>query len=582
MSGRPAPLFSRHWKTTEVDGAVAAGLAAALGIPKGAGRLLASRGFGSPGQVDAFLRPRLSAIRDPFRLPAMDRAVDRIWKALDAGEQIVIFGDYDVDGITSAALLLAVLRALGARAAAFLPHRMDEGYGLTPDALERCIGEHTPSLIVTVDCGTGSTEAVERARARSVDVIVTDHHAPGEQVAPAVAVVNPKLGGYEEEKILAGVGVAFKLAHALLKRGRAAGRAAAALDLTEHLDLVALGTVADIVPLQDENRTFVRHGLKALAATRKAGLRALMDVAAVGEVVDAYDIGFKLGPRLNAAGRLGDALKALELLTTGDLDLAVSLAQHLNEENHRRQEVEAHMVEAAVADLDARFAPDSDFGLVVARAGWHPGVIGIVASRLVQRYARPVCVIAEMEEALRGSCRSIEDFDLFGALTECSALLAKFGGHAMAAGLELAPGRLEAFRERFNAVAAARLAGRDLRPVQRIDVWLDALADADGRLLDFVEQARPFGVGNPTPVWACRNLRIAGAPRPVGGGRHLKLLLAEGGTQRDAIWFGAGENPVPAGPVDVAFQVRRNDYFKDGRVDLQVQDIRPAGGAAGG
>lgn len=575
MSGKPAPLFSKVWKTAAADEAAAGRLAAALGVPRAAARLLAGRGFSDPDGIDAFLRPRLSALGDPFRLPAMDRAVGRIWRALDAGQKLVVFGDYDVDGITSTALLLSVLRPLGAQVEAFLPHRMDEGYGLTLDALERCVAEHRPALVITVDCGTASAAAVEWAAARGIDVIVTDHHAPGESVAPAVAVVNPKLGAHEEDRILAGVGVAFKLAHALLKRGRETGRAQAALDLKEHLDLVALGTVADIVPLQGENRTFVRHGLGALAGTKKTGLRALMDVAGVGAPVDAHDIGFKLGPRLNAAGRLGDALKALELLTTDDPGLAVSLAKHLHEENGRRQEVEKKIVEEAMAELDAGFDPASQFGLVVAREGWHPGVIGIVASRLVQRYARPAIVIALNEGVGRGSCRSIEDFDIQAALAECGGALMKFGGHAMAAGLEVGVAQLEGFAGHFNRVASARLSGRDLRPTQRIDVWLDALADADARLLAFLEEARPFGVGNTTPVWGCRAVRVTAAPRRVGGGQHLKLLLAQGGAQREAIWFGAGEREVP-GVLDVAFQLRRNDYFGDGRVDLMIQDARPA------
>lgn len=501
----------------------------------------------------------------------------RIWSALDAREKIVIFGDYDVDGITSTALLLGIFRQLGADVAAFLPHRMDEGYGLTPDALDRCIEEHAPRLIITVDCGTTSTVAVTRAAARGVDIIVTDHHEPGHEIAPAFAVVNPKLGTHDDDKILAGVGVAFKLAHALLKRGRDDGRAVAALDLKEHLDLVALGTVADIVPLVGQNRTFVRHGLVSLGATKRTGLRALMQIAGVSEIVDAYDIGFKLGPRLNAAGRLGDALNALNLLASSNLDESLELARLLHEENARRQDVEKKIVEEAVSALDRSFDASKHFGIVAAGEGWHPGVIGIVASRIVQRYARPTVVIGINEDGTgRGSCRSIEDFDILAALTACAPLLPKFGGHTMAAGLEIARNDIETFREKFNAAAAQKLSGSDLRPVQKIDVWLDALADADERLLAFTEDARPFGVGNPTPVWGCRAARIVGKPRRIGAdGKHLKLLLAQGGTQREGVWFGAGDREIPP-VVDVAFQIKRNTFFNDGRSDLMIQDIRAA------
>lgn len=571
-----APIFSKVWKTSPVDEAVASALVAALKLPRPAARLLASRGFTRPEDVDPFLKPKLSLVRDPFRLPAMDRAVVRIWKAIDAREKIVIYGDYDVDGITSTALLLTVFRALGADVAPFLPHRVDEGYGLSLDALARCVEEFGPSLIVTVDCGTGSAAAVERARELGIDVIVTDHHEPGDAVAKAVAVVNPKLGKHEEEKTLAGVGVAFKLAYALLKTGRDAGRANCSLDLRQHLDLVALGTVADIVPLHGENRTFVRHGLKALSDTNKIGLKTLMSVAGVQDIVDAYDIGFKLGPRLNAAGRLGDAIKSLDLLTTNDVGLAVALAEHLNNENKERQAVEAAIVEEAMAELDRTFDAAAHFGLVVARAGWHPGVIGIVASRITQRYGRPSIVIAMGEGNGRGSCRSIEDFDIHAALTGCGDLLTKFGGHPMAAGLEIDSSRIDAFRDRFNRIAGETLAGRDLRPVQRVDVWLDSLSEANEQLIAFIEDARPFGVGNTTPVWGCRAVRLADEPRRVGNGQHLKLQFSQGGGRQGAVWFGAGERKLPSGVVDIAFQLRRNDFMGRASVDLHIQDMRSA------
>lgn len=565
----------RIWKTAPHDEAVARELADALALPVPAARLMSGRGHLSAASVDFFLRPRLSGVGDPFRLPQMEEAIERIWKAIDAGEKIVVYGDYDVDGITSTALLLDVLDALGAKSAPFLPHRVEEGYGLSLDGLARCVDDHHPELIVTVDCGTGSVAAVEKARELGIDVVITDHHAPGHDVAKARAVVNPKLGTHESDLLLAGVGVSFKLAYALVKRGREAGRSQAAIDLRRYLDLVALGTVADIVPLQEENRIFVRHGLQALATTEKLGLRALIRVAGVGAVVDAHDIGFKLGPRLNAAGRLGDALFALELLRTRDATRADELALHLDQENRARQTVEAAMVEEAMKELEGSFDPARDFGLVCARDGWHPGVVGIVSSRITQRFGRPSIVIALKDGAGRGSCRSIEDFDMVTALGRCGDLLMKYGGHAMAAGLEIQAAHLAEFRGRFNAVAGLALTGRDLRPVQRVDVWIDALAEADMELLSFLDEARPFGLGNTTPIWACRNVRLASEPRPVGDGKHLKLQLKSGGVTRDAIWFGGGDVKLPAGDLDVAFQLKRNEYMGRVRIDLQIQDIRP-------
>lgn len=577
MVGKPAPLFSKVWKTAPADDAAATRLAAESGLPMAAARLLAGRGLTDAGVAEQFLHPRLSALADPFLLPGMAAAVTRIWQAIDARERIVVFGDYDVDGITSTVLMLGVLRALGADPAPFLPHRMDEGYGLSLEGLGRCIAEHKPRLIVTVDCGTGSAPAVRLAAESGIDVVVTDHHAPGAEIAPAVAVINPKLGTRAADQLLAGVGVAFKLAHALVKRGREMGRSAASLDLRGQLDLVALGTVADLVPLTGENRALVRMGLDLLGSTNRIGIAELKAVAGIAGPVEAYDVGFKLGPRLNAAGRLGDALNSLSLLDARDAATARTLAKHLDDENRARQEVEAAIVAEAFALLDADFDPDRYFGLVAARPGWHAGVVGIVASRIVQRYARPAVVIAMGDESGRGSGRSIEDFDLHAALTDCRSHLVKFGGHAMAAGLEVEAGRVDSFRAAFNEAASLRLKGRDLRPVQRIDVWMDALGDADDQLLEVLDSLKPFGIGNTTPVWGARSVRIVGEPRYVGADRqHAKLVLAQGAAQRDAIWFGAGSRELPVGPVDVAFQLRRNDYMGRSRPDLHIQDLRPA------
>lgn len=568
------PPPGKIWQTVASDDRAAGALAQEARIPLAVARLLHARGYRDAGAADRFLNPRLSAIGDPFDLPGMEAAVARIWCAVDAAERIAVFGDYDVDGITSAALLTQVLRALGADAVPFLPHRLEEGYGLSPEALERCLESCRPRLIVTVDCGTGSVAAVEEASRRGVDVIVTDHHEPGAQLAPACALVNPKLGADERLHALAGVGVTFKLCHALAKHGRATGRPLAGLDLKPHLDLVALGTIADIVPLVGENRILARHGLVQMNQTQRPGLEALIDVAGIQDEIDAYEVGFRLGPRLNAAGRLGDAQRALELLMGDDAARVRELAEELDRSNRERQEIEARTLKEALAELEARFDPDRDFGLVVGRPGWHPGVVGIVASRLLQRFHRPVAVVAVSEDGGRGSCRSIEGFDMVAGLRACEEDLAKYGGHAMAAGLELKPGRLASFADSFNEAAGRLLAGRDLRPIQRIDAWL-ALDEVDDALADAMDRLRPFGVGNTTPVWAARAVRVVGPPRVVGQG-HLKLLLAAGGRQIEAMGWGMAERPLPEGPLDVAFQLKRDRFRGQERLVLHLQDFRSA------
>ena len=567
---------SRRWKIKPVDDAAVQNLIQESGLPEPIARILVLRGFQTLEAAKEFLEPRLANLTDPFLLPDMEKAVSRLWKAIDAEEIITIFGDYDVDGVTSASLLTRIFRALGATAKPFIPDRLDEGYGLSSDALNRCLKEHGSTVVVSVDCGTNSVESVRSALERGVDVIVTDHHEPEGQTAPAFALINPKLGTRPKLEILSGVGVAFKLAHAMVKKGRELNKTSAAgVDLRDYLDIVALGTVADIVPLVDENRILVRYGLAQLATTKWAGLDALKTVAGVKGELDTFHLGFQLGPRINAAGRIGQPMQALQLLTTSSPSEAQKIAHLLDDTNAERRKIEREMADEAFAEIDAYFDPDKHFGLVVAQEGWHPGVVGIVASRVVRHYNRPAIIMGiEEDGSARGSCRSIEEYNLLEGLQACETCLSKFGGHQMAAGLEVKPGELERFKIEFNAAVASALSEKDLSPVQ----YIDGVVESDQVNWDFLEQLkklRPFGQKNPEPVWALEQVSVSGSPRVVGES-HLKLSLVSNGRKFEAIAFNYPIEQLPAGKLDVAFMLKENQWMGNTSLQLQVQHIRAA------
>ncbi|MDF7823965.1 single-stranded-DNA-specific exonuclease RecJ [Pontiellaceae bacterium B12227] len=565
---------SRRWKIKPVDEEAVNDLIRESGFPDPIARILVLRGFQTLQAAEAFTEPRLANLTDPFLLPDMEKAVSRLWKAIDAEETMTIFGDYDVDGVTSASLLTRIFIALGANAKPFIPDRLDEGYGLSPDAMDRCLQEHGSTVVVSVDCGVNSVESVRVAQERGVDVIVTDHHEPEEQTAPAFALINPKLGNLPKLEILSGVGVAFKLAHAMVKKGRGLKKASAAgVDLRDYLDIVALGTVADIVPLVDENRILVRHGLAQLAATKWAGLEALKTVSGVKGEPDTFHLGFQLGPRINAAGRIGQPMQALQLLITPSPSEAQKIAHLLDDTNAERRKIEREMADAAFEEIDEYFDPEKHFGLVVAREGWHPGVVGIVASRVSRHYNRPSIIMGiDDDGSARGSCRSIEEYNMLDGLQACEDCLSKFGGHQMAAGLEVKAGRLDQFKHDFNAVVAGALADKDLEPVQ----YIDAVVDAEQINWDFLEQLkqlRPFGQNNPEPVWALKQAAVSGSPRVVGES-HLKLSLVSNGRKFEAIAFNYPLEQLPSGKLDVAFMLKENQWMGNTSLQLQVQHIR--------
>ncbi len=566
----------KQWKTKPTDLAAAQRVAEVAGLPPPIACVVAGRGHVAAEGIGAFLDPRLADLADPFLLPGMRTAVKRLWQAIDGGETIAVFGDYDVDGVTAAALLVRVLAALGGQVRPFIPDRLDEGYGLSSEALDRCLAECGPQVVVSVDCGTNSADSVAAAQARGIDVVVTDHHEPSSQVAPAHALINPKLGTVPALENLSGAGVAFKLAHALVKTGKERGKASAdAVDLRDYLDIAALGIVADIVPLTGENRILVRHGLPRIDASKWVGMEALRQVAGVKGETDTYHCGFQLGPRINAAGRIGQPMQALRLLTTDDTVEAWRIARLLDETNAERRRIEGAMAQQAFAEIDAAFDPARDYGLVVAHEGWHPGVVGIVAARVARHYNRPAIVMGiEPDGSARGSCRSIDEFDMLDGLNACAGHLSRFGGHRMAAGLAVRPGALEAFREAFNAAAGTALSTVDLAPVQWIDAPVEA-GDLDRDFMAALKKLAPFGQEHPEPVWALRGARVAGVPRVVGG-NHLKLSVAAGGRTFEAIAFNYPLASLPAGTVDIAFLLKENRWNGQTSLQLVLQDVRPA------
>ena len=566
--------MAKQWKFKPCDETLAEHIFRKLGnMPRPLTALLVQRGCKTAAEAELFMNPALSTLRDPFELPDMDKAAARIRRALGAGEKITVFGDYDVDGVCSTALMVRVLRELGGNVAAFIPSRFDDGYGLSCDALAACIAEHKPSLIVTVDCGTNSVEAVDKARACGVDVVITDHHEPDAQLAHAVAVVNPKLAANHPGRILAGAGVAFKLCHALIKDGRDNGCAvSASVDLKKYLDFVAVATVTDMVPLLGENRVLVRAGFQALENSCWAGWNALKKLAGMAGTVETWHAGFALGPRINAAGRIGRADAAIELLLTDLPARADELAQLLDSANRERQAIEKDIVREAIEEIDAYFDETKNFGIVIAREGWHTGVIGIVASRLVARYGRPVAVIGMDGNRGRGSCRSIDAFNILDGLNICSGMLKQFGGHAMAAGLEVEEQNLEAFKIRFNEAAIAQLQSADLRPVLEIDRAV-TLGEADASLVDGLKRTGPFGQDNPEPVWAVCGVKAVDSR--ILKEKHLKLTLSDGKARCEAIGFNLAEK-LPSGPIDVAFTLQENVWNGRTTLQLNIRDIRPA------
>ena len=565
-------LHSKWVFTPAPDEAQVRRIAALAGVSPIVARLLAARGVTEPEAAKAFLTGGLELMHDPRLLPDMDKAAARVARAVRRGEKVAVYGDYDVDGQTSTALLVRGLSALGLKPDWYIPERVAEGYGLNGAAVDE-LARAGVQLLITVDCGIQGNAEVERARAAGMDVIITDDHGPGETLPPAAAVVNPKRRDSRYPfRELAGVGVAYKLLEAVYQEFGAGPPPDYALELA------ALGTVADVCPLVDENRVLVRAGLDRMNRAPLPGVAALMDVGGLrpGQV-SAGHIGFVLGPRLNAAGRVSHAAAGVRLLLTDDPAEARRLAEELDAENEARRRMEADILEEALARIEQEDML-SHWVLVVDGEGWHPGVIGIVASRLVERYARPAIVIGYDGDVGKGSGRSIERFDLFEHLRGCADVLEKFGGHQMAAGLTVRRDMVPELRRRLNAAAAAVLGPADLVPETRVDLEV-ALGDVTEQLARELEQLAPFGAGNPTPVLAVPKALVVGARAVGGDGDHLKLTLRcpEAHTVHEAIGFGGGallESAPPGSEVRVAFTVRLSEWQGRPQVEMQLKALQ--------
>jgi single-stranded-DNA-specific exonuclease len=566
-------MRGRRWRVAPPRLEEESRLAAELGASPFLARLLINRGITEAERASAFLAARLAEhLRSPMLFRDMGRAAERLVTALGRGEGIGIYGDYDVDGISGSALLVCFFRALGADPALHVPHRLREGYGLNEIGVRR-LAAAGARVMVTVDCGGVSHREIALAHSLGMDVVVCDHHQVSATPLGAHAVLNPieADAGFPFSG-LCGAGVAFYLALGVRMRLRESGGPVP--DLRRHLDLVALGTIADLVPIVEENRVLVKYGLREISAGRRPGLAALKMVSGVRKLSSGA-VGFRLAPRLNAGGRLADALRSVDLLTTEDQSRADQLAAALDEENRARQTIERQMLDQAVAMIEASGGAAERRSIVLASADWHPGVVGIVASRMVERYCRPTVLIAiDAEKNLgRGSARSIRDLDLYDALQTCRDCLEAFGGHRMAAGLSIRPDRVAILSERLEVAVAERTRPEDFVPVRDVDGEM-ALRDIDDGVLRDLDRLEPFGTGNPEPVFLSRDVRVLSSK--VVGGSHLKLFLGQGGRRMPGIAFGMADRlPAEGEQLDILHSPMVGQWNGSSITELRVLDLRP-------
>lgn len=556
----------------EPDSSVSRRLSDDLKIPRIASRILAARGITDSLRAERFIKPSLADLFDPSLLSNMDKAVERVIQALKNNDKIMIYGDYDVDGITSTAVMFLVLNRLGANVTYYLPNRLVEGYGISEDGLQEA-EKRDIDLLITVDCGITAVEEFTMAREMGIDCIITDHHEPADRIPDVHAIVNAKLDGEDNPGFeLSAVGIAYKFAQALY---RELGQDEA--ELEEHLDLVALGTAADIVPMIGENRILTKFGLEQIARTTKPGLKALIFISGLmGQRIGTGQVVFILAPRINAIGRLGDAEQAIKLLTTRDENKAATIARILNAENQRRKSIDEKTLNEAIEQLESTIDLSKDKAIVLSSRGWHQGVIGIVASRLVEKYHRPTVMIAIDGDEGKGSARSIPGFHLYDALKECDGDLLRYGGHKYAAGLSIAPEKIESFKNNLNRVSSRMLTDEDLVPKLGIDSEID-LDIIDDDLVNVLERFSPFGPQNMRPVFVSYGNEIVGTPHIVGK-KHLKFKVRKGERILDCIGFNQGDflKKMNYSPllIDMVYVIEYNYWNGQNRIQLRIRDIR--------
>ncbi len=578
--------MAKRWRIHPHDPDRIAALSRAAGIPAVVAQLLICRGLADPVAARQFLAPKLSALHDPDELPNCTRAAQLIHQAVAAGRRIVVYGDYDVDGVTGTALLWQCLKMLGADAGYYIPHRIDEGYGLNDEAI-RLLASQKAEMIVTVDCGIGSRPESLTARQAGLELIVTDHPEPGAELPEAAAIVHPRLPGHAYPfGQLSGSGVAFKLAWALCQQASGAKKVSQRMRdfLVQATGLAAMGTVADVVPLVDENRVLVHHGLTSLRQCPTLGLATIMKLTELDSKTElsSEDIAFTLAPRLNAAGRLGQAQLAVELLVTDRPGRAEELAQYIDQLNGTRQSLQRSILLAANKQAKTEFNPAADTALVLADRGWHPGVIGIVAGRLAEKYHRPVVLISWDQLGVKpgvGSARSVPGFNLHAALEACSEHLLSHGGHAAAAGLRIDETELDGFRAAFCEIAASEISHENRVAELTIDAETP-LSALTLKTVQQMEQLAPFGQANARPLLCTTGVTLAEPPRPMGaGGNHLAMKLVQHGVTLRTVAFGGGDwaDQLAAltGPIDVAFRPVVNTFRGRRNVELHLVDWRP-------
>lgn len=552
----------------EIDEETVDHLTKELGVPPVLARVLLKRGIDDFDKARIYFRPDLESLHDPFLMKDMDIATERLHQALEKGEKIVVHGDYDVDGVCGSSLLYLILsRMVGSRATYYIPDRITEGYGLSKKVIERYADEGI-NLIVTIDCGVTAVEEITYAKELGVDVIICDHHEPGNTLPPAVAILDPKRADCDYPfKELAGVGVGFKFMQGLYRHLGMPGS-----ELDDYLDIVAIGSCADIVPLVDENRIMVRHGLDRINYNPRFGVKALLESSGIDrKEITAGLVVFVLAPRINAVGRMGDARRAVQMMCATSLQRARTFARELERENKIRRGVDGDTFKEALECAERHFKPETDRALVLYEEGWHPGVIGIVASRIVEKFYRPTVMISIVDGIGKASARSIANFNIYEAIKECSEYLEAFGGHKYAAGLSIKQENIPAFAEKFKKIANERITDDDLIPRMKIDCEVE-LKEFDERLMRLLKLMGPFGPLNLRPVFMSRSLNVVGEASVVGS-NHLKVCVEQNGVTMNAIGFNLGDHIEKVhennGVLDCAYVIEEN--YWNGRKELQLR-----------